>query len=397
MLEQGQNNGRKTIADILLPETPESVAAAYSRLAERAKVEDFGLLEEDVVVLDTETTGLSFADCQLTEIAAARLRGREVVETFRTFVNPGMPIPKNIAALTHITDADVADAPTPEEAVASLAEFVGGAPVLAHNATFDRTFVERVSGGREVGDMWVDTLALSRIALPRLVTHKLQDMAEAFGCDSVTHRAMDDVEALAGMWRIILCALTDLPAGLLEVLANMHPEVEWAYRPILSHLALANPGVPFSLVGARRELVGDLKVSMRPDVDEKPTPACAPSCDEVSQAFGPDGAIASMYEGYEARSSQVEMAEEVQGRAVVGVLGQLGGHLLHPVLPQHVDAGGNGLLAGRGVVHLAGAHQCDVLAGAARFPGSRVDLPADALYIFLNRHSCKPPCLYITE
>ena len=85
MLEQGQSNGRKTIADILLPETPESVAAAYGRLAERAKVEDFGLLEEDVVVLDTETTGLSFADCQLTEIAATRLRGREMVETFRTY------------------------------------------------------------------------------------------------------------------------------------------------------------------------------------------------------------------------------------------------------------------------------------------------------------------------
>ena len=39
MLEQGQSNGRKTIADILLPETPQSVAAAYGRLAERAKVE----------------------------------------------------------------------------------------------------------------------------------------------------------------------------------------------------------------------------------------------------------------------------------------------------------------------------------------------------------------------
>ena len=57
----------------------------------------------------------------------------------------------------------------------------------------------------------------------------------------------------------------------------------------------------------------------------------------------------------------------------------------------------NGLLAGRRVVHLAGAHQRDVSAGAARLPGGRVDLPADALYIFLNRHSCKPPCLYITE
>ena len=46
--------------------------------------------------------------------------------------------------------------------------------------------------------------------------------------------------------------------------------------------------------------------------DGKPTPATAPSRDEVSQAFGPDGVIASMYEGYEARSSQVEMAEEVR-------------------------------------------------------------------------------------
>ena len=87
----------------------------------------------------------------------------------------------------------------------------------------------------------------------------------------------------------------------------------------------------------------------------------------------------------------------MQRRAVIGVLGQLGSHLLHPVFPQHVDAGGNGLLADRRVVHLTGAHQRDVSAGAARFPGGRVDLPADARYIFLNRHSCKPPCLYITE
>lgn len=151
------------LEDILLSDTPESVAERYGRLAERAKTEEFGLLEDDVIVLDTETTGLSFSHCQLTEIAAARLSGRTVTDRFRTFVNPGMPIPENIVALTHISDADVAGAPSPEDAVTQLAEFVGGAPVLAHNATFDRTFIERVPGGREVSDLWVDTLALSRI------------------------------------------------------------------------------------------------------------------------------------------------------------------------------------------------------------------------------------------
>ena len=300
------------LEDILLPGTPERTVEAYRGLARRAQTEDFGLLEDDVIVLDTETTGLSFATCQLTEIAAARLRGREIVDRFRTFVNPGMPIPANIVALTHITDADVAGAPSSEEAVSQLAEFVGGAPVLAHNATFDRTFIERVPGGREVSELWVDTLALSRIALPRLSTHRLQDMADAFGCASVSHRAMDDVEALAGMWRVMLCGLTELPPGLLEHLANMHPEVEWAYRPILSHLALANPGVPFSLIGVRRDLVAQEKAHARPDVDDMDAEPVAPLPSEVSAAFDAGGAVSRMYEGFEARPQQVQMAEEVR-------------------------------------------------------------------------------------
>ncbi len=303
---------KKTLEDILLPDTPQQVAQMYAGLANKAKVTDFGLLEDDVVVLDTETTGLSFSECQLTEIAAARLRGREIVDTFRTFVNPGMPIPKNIVELTHITDADVAGAPSPAEAVAQLAEFVGGVPVLAHNATFDRTFIERVPGGREVSAMWVDTLALSRIALPRLSTHRLQDMAEAFGCDSVTHRAMDDVEALAGMWRIILCGLDELPSGLLERLANMHPEVEWPYRPIISHIALENPGAAFSLSGVRRALTEQESAKVRMDVAELADKPAAPTEAEIAEAFGPDGAISKMYSSFEARPSQEQMAQEVR-------------------------------------------------------------------------------------
>ena len=55
----------KTLDDLILPGTPASVRAAYATLAERAQTQQFGLLEDDVVVLDTETTGLSFKDCTL--------------------------------------------------------------------------------------------------------------------------------------------------------------------------------------------------------------------------------------------------------------------------------------------------------------------------------------------
>ena len=174
------------LEELILPGTPSAVRKKYLELAERAKHESFDVLEDDVVVLDTETTGLSFKKCSLIEISAAKLSGREIVERFQTFVDPGCPISEEITALTSITDEDVKGAPSAKEAVAALAEFVGGLPVLAHNATFDRTFIERVPGGTSVSDTWIDTLALSRIALPRLSSHKLSSMAEAFGTMKVT-------------------------------------------------------------------------------------------------------------------------------------------------------------------------------------------------------------------
>ena len=221
-----------TMADAVMAGTPDAVVAAYETLAERAKTRSFGLIEDDVIILDTKTTGLSVQDNRLIEIAAARLRGREIVDRFDTFVHPGVPIPDEIVRLTGIRDSDVQHAPSPEEAVAMLADFVGGCPVIAHNATFDRSFIEAVRGGVNVSDIWIDSLALSRIALPRLASHKLSVLAELFGCDAVSHRAIDDVEALAGVWRILLVALTDLPRGLMRRLADMHPDVPWSYRPI---------------------------------------------------------------------------------------------------------------------------------------------------------------------
>lgn len=301
-----------TLDSLLLPGTPADVREKYLQLEECARVTDFGLLEEDLVVLDTETTGLSFKNNELIEIAAARISGREVVDRFQTFVKPSTPIPPEIQHLTHITELDVRDAPDAQEAVAALAEFVGGVPVLAHNATFDRTFVESVPGGREVSDNWIDTLALSRIALPRLKSHRLSDMAHAFHCDSVTHRATDDVDALCGMWRIILCGLDQLPAGLLGMLADMHSDVNWAFRPIFSHLALNDEGAHFSLKATRHELLQGVEEHKRADAADDGMLLHAPTNQEISDAFAPGGMVSKMYGRYERRGEQVAMAQEVR-------------------------------------------------------------------------------------
>ena len=304
------------MAAAVLPGTPQQVIDAYATLAARAETRSFGLIEDDVVVLDTETTGLSHRENELIEIAAARLRGREIVDRFDTFVKPSGLIPAEITELTSITNVDVAHAPSAEGAVAALAEFVGGAPVIAHNAAFDRGFIEAVSGGSEVSDIWIDSLALSRIALPRLSSHKLASMAELFGCASVSHRANADVEALCGVWRILLCGLDDLPLGLMRRLADMHPDVPWSYRPIFSFLAGSHPDAVFSLVSARHDILAAdsssaAGSSARIDADELPG-LNMPSREEVEACFEPDGLVNRMYPGYEPRVEQMQMAAEVR-------------------------------------------------------------------------------------
>ena len=76
----------------------------------------------------------------------------------------------------------------------------------------------------------------------------------------------------------------------------------------------------------------------------------------------------------------------MERRAVIGVFRQLFRHLLHPVLAQRVDPGGNGLAAGGGIVHLAGAHQRDLGGVPARGPGRLGDLRPNGLNVFCDRH-----------
>ena len=223
----------------IIPNTPPKVFTRYRALLDEAAVYDFGALENNIIVLDTETTGLSQKSCALTQISAMRLeKGKSVADSkwFTTFVNPHQPIPPEIEELTHIYARDVAAAPDAKVAVNRLAAFVDGAPIIAHNASFDKGFVEAAKEGSPVSTRWVDTLALSRIAFPSLATHKLSDLAQLFSCDGVTHRANDDVCALAGVWHMILCGLYSLPLELLETLCVMHEDVAWQYRFIFEEL-----------------------------------------------------------------------------------------------------------------------------------------------------------------
>ncbi len=161
------------------------------------------------VVLDVETTGGSPAFASLTEVAAARYRGGEMLGTYQTLVRPDERIPPLITALTGITDAMVSGAPRIGEMLPSFLEFVGGAVLVGHNLRFDLSFLDHalVSTGRErLNNARVDTLALSRRLVRDMVPNcKLGTLASTLGLHhQPSHRALTDVLATGDLLHALL-------------------------------------------------------------------------------------------------------------------------------------------------------------------------------------------------
>ena len=157
------------------------------------------MVEDDIIIFDLETTGLKAADERITEIGAVKLRGLEVVEEFHSFVNPEKHIPENITEITGIDDSMVADAPSEKEALSKFIEFCGSAPLVAHNAKFDMSFIRAGCNRCRIPYKpdSIDTLALCRAAIPNKKSYTLDAMAKHFGLgDFNHHRAVDDARML---------------------------------------------------------------------------------------------------------------------------------------------------------------------------------------------------------
>jgi len=165
----------------------------------------------EYVVFDLETTGLSPDRDAIVEIGAMRVRNGAVQaqEVFQTLVKPQdaagqtMSIPWYTQKVHGISDRMVMDAPTLPEVLPAFLEFVGSAPVVAHNVAFDSGFVR--AGAARHGLLWrptreLCTVQLSRRAFPREKGHKLDAVAARLGLtfeEGGRHRSLGDVRVTA--------------------------------------------------------------------------------------------------------------------------------------------------------------------------------------------------------
>ena len=157
--------------------------------------------KEIEVVLDVETTGLDYTRERIIEFAAVKLEDGKIVDTFETLINPHQHIRKSSQAIHGISEEDLEGAPEEEEIYPKIFEFLEGATIVAHNAIFDFSFLNRVSKrlyNKPLENNYVDTQMMFKEVYPQYESCGLDSLVSVFGANNEhRHRAMGDAMALA--------------------------------------------------------------------------------------------------------------------------------------------------------------------------------------------------------
>jgi len=211
---------------------------------------DPSLDEAGFVVFDLETTGLSAERNRICEVGAVRVRALEVVDSFQSLVNPGVPLPEPIARLTGLRELDLRSAPPVASVVRRFLAFAGDDLLVAHNARFDQRFLERqlqLLHGRRLSEPPLCTAALARRLLEgRLRRVGLASLANFFGVGTQPcHRALPDAEATAEVLVRLIGLAQELGARRLsELRALAAPRKRRVYdKRSLARGAPTSPGV----------------------------------------------------------------------------------------------------------------------------------------------------------
>ncbi len=177
----------------------------------------------EFIAFDLETTGFRPDHERIVEIGAVKFRGREVIASTNWLVNPGKTIPIFAARVHGISDAMVADAPEIADILPQFIQFIGNAPLVAHNAPFDTKFLAAEAARLGLPcptNTVIDSLVLSRICYPLSPSYRLEDLTRRLRLGTTGHhRALADA---LYVYKLIDLTLDQLDADLtLTDLSNM--------------------------------------------------------------------------------------------------------------------------------------------------------------------------------
>ena len=197
LYEAIKKTGKKMLpgAELLLVEDELRI---LTNLSEKEVPEINDIKDQEFVVFDLETTGLSrFAD-KITEIGAVRIKNGEITETFNELVNPEKLIPEKVTELTGITNEMVMDKAKIDQALPRFLDFAKDAILVGQNSDFDIGFVRENAHnlGIEFKPIYMDTLPMARCLFEDMSRFSLDKIARKLNIPAFNHhRASDDARA----------------------------------------------------------------------------------------------------------------------------------------------------------------------------------------------------------
>lgn len=162
------------------------------------------LLNDSYVIFDLETTGL-YADRgdSIIEIGAVKMKNGEIIDEFNLLVNPGRKLDSKITEITGISDDMLVGKKNEKEAVLEFIDWIGDLTLVAHNAKFDISFINRAYREYNLGELknnLIDTLGLSRYLESNQRYHNLATLVKRYNIEwdeDNHHRASYDAKGTA--------------------------------------------------------------------------------------------------------------------------------------------------------------------------------------------------------
>ena len=262
------------------------------------------------VALDLETTGLDSDRHQILEIGAVRFRGDEVIETYQTLVNPGVPIPEFIQRLTHITPQQVKRAPIFSSVASEIEEFLGADPIIGHNIQFDIGFL--ANNGVPLSNPSYDTWDLASVFLPASRQYSLKYLSTFFQVEhNDAHRALADAMATKNVYIKLLRLAAEQDAGILGYLSNLAARSRWSISGLLAGLGIEGE-TRKSIVGLTGLDLEQLSARLSTPEKRRADPKLADlSEDTVSKLLSVNGPFSKAFSGFEHRPEQEQMLASV--------------------------------------------------------------------------------------
>jgi len=270
-------------------------------------------MNQTLVALDLETTGLDPETDEIIEVGAVKFRGDEVVGTFETFVNPRRSLPYRVRLLCGIDQSQVDAAPSFAEVAEGLRSFLDGCPIVGHNVSFDLGFLARKGFGPP--GIAFDTWELATVLLFEQPDYSLNSLTGRLGLSRPGHRALADAIATKELFVALLDRTARLSLGTIETLVELAEKADWPAGAFFRQALQRKAKEAFSAGGGPQ--VRDRDRGLRfghgasePGLGDRVEKA-ALDVGVLTDMLGPNGAVAHALPEYEFRPGQVEMMQGV--------------------------------------------------------------------------------------